>query len=93
MPRAGRVGVVQVVPGLTQDSTASHQTLPERSRASNGRLPIAWQIELIDQVTWCSSATRTRLPQKNAVSAPYHDLVTRPPMSGGRASERDATSG
>ena len=52
------------------DRTASHQTLPERSRLLNGRSPMAWQIELIDQVVWCSSATRTRLPQKNAVSAP-----------------------
>ena len=49
-----------------QDSTASHHTLPERSRDLKGRLPTAWQIELIDQVTWCSSATRTSEPQKNA---------------------------
>ena len=38
------------------DSIASHQTLPARSRVANGRSPRAWQIELIDQVTWCSSA-------------------------------------
>ena len=69
------------------DSTASHHTLPDRSRDLNGRLPTAWQIELIDQVTWCSSATRTREPQKNAVNAPYQDIVTRPPTSGGSSSE------
>ena len=49
-----------------QDRTASHHTLPERSRDLKGRLPTAWQIELIDHVTWCSSATRTSEPQKNA---------------------------
>ncbi|CAM5694418.1 hypothetical protein SMICM304S_09112 [Streptomyces microflavus] len=69
------------------DSTASHHTFPERSRDLKGRLPTAWQIELIDHVTWCSSATRTSEPQKKAVAAPHHDIVTRPPTSGGIASE------
>ena len=49
---------------------ASGQKLVERSRAANGRLPIVWQIELTDQVTWCDSATRTSRAQKNAVQAP-----------------------
>jgi hypothetical protein len=71
------------------DRIASHHTLPERSRDLNGRLPTAWQIELIDQVTWCSSATRTSEPQKNAVKAPHQDIVTSPPISGGSA--RDTT--
>src|ERR1700754_2684903 len=69
------------------DRTASHHTLPERSRDLNGRLPTAWQIELIDHVTWCSRATRTRDPQKKAVKEPIQDIVTRPPTSGGIASE------
>ena len=59
---------------LCQDSPiegiASHHTLPERSRVANGLVPIVWQIELIDQVTWCSTATRTRLAQNSAVAAP-----------------------
>src|SRR3954466_3408744 len=71
-----------------QDSTASHHTLPERSRDLKGRLPTAWQIELIDHVTWCSSATRTSEPQKNAVNAPHQDIVTRPPISGGSARDK-----
>ena len=47
-----------------------------------------WQIELIDQVTWCSTATRTSPAQKNAVSAPHQDIVIRPPITAG-ASRRD----
>src|SRR4051812_13437562 len=59
---------------------ASHQTLVARSRVRNGRSPIVWQIELIDQVVWCSSEMRTRLPQKNAVTAPCqaNPLQTKP---------------
>ncbi len=37
------------------DRIASGQTLVALPRAVNGRLPIMWQMELIDQVTWCSS--------------------------------------
>ena len=45
---------------------------------------MVWQIELIDQVTWCSSETRTSEPQKNAVAArPASDHVTRPPTTAG----------
>ena len=49
------------------EGIASHHTFADLSRDTNGRSPIVWQIELIDQVTWCSSATRTRDAQKNAV--------------------------
>jgi hypothetical protein len=42
-----------------------------------------WQIELMDQVTWCRTATRTRPAQKKAVSAPHHDIVARPPIRAG----------
>ncbi len=51
----GRVGVVQVVPALAE---AQDRQRPEVARSCrgtlNGRSPIVWQIELIDQVTWCS---------------------------------------
>ena len=53
----------------------------------NGRWPIVWQIELIDQVTWCSRKTRTSEAQKNAVSAPCQDQVIRPPSTAGASSE------
>ena len=33
------------------DGMASHQTLADLSRETNGRSPMVWQIELIDQVT------------------------------------------
>ena len=69
------------------ESTASHQTLPERSRERNGRSPTAWQIELIDQVVWCSSAMRTSEPQKKAVSIPCQLQVTRPPTAAGSSRE------
>src|SRR5215475_78833 len=76
---------------LCQDSPwlriASHQTLPDLSRLLNGRAPIVWQIELIDQVTWCSSAIRTSEAQKNAVSAPVIDQDHNPPMTAGASSE------
>src|SRR5579862_673195 len=52
------------------DAIAIQETLRDLSRTSNSSLPNVWQIELIAQVTWCSSATRTRVAQKNAVSAP-----------------------
>src|SRR5689334_9867529 len=69
------------------DGIASHQTFADLSRETNGRLPIAWQIELIDQVTWCSSPTRTSEPQKNAVSAPCQDQVISPPRAAGSSIE------
>ena len=39
-----------------KDAMASQATLRDLSRTSNSSLPKVWQIELIDQVTWCSSA-------------------------------------
>jgi hypothetical protein len=68
-------------------STASGQKFVARSRPgeTNGRLPRTWQTELIDQVTWCSRATRTRPAQKNADHAPAQEPVTRPPISAGAA--------
>src|SRR6266540_6331774 len=74
------------------DGIASHQTFADLSRDTNGRSPIVWQIELIDQVTWCSSDTRTREPQKNPVTAPCHDQVSSPPRMAGSASETSAHS-
>ena len=68
------------------DAIAIQETFFDRSRASNSVVPNVWQIELIAQVTWCSSATRTRLPQKKAVTAPCQDIPQRPPMSGGSSS-------
>ena len=63
---------------------ASGQKFVARSRPgeTKGRLPTTWQTELIDHVTWCSSATRTRPAQKNADQAPVQLCVTSPPMSG-----------
>ena len=66
-----------------KERTASHQTLAERSRVPNGLRPAMWQIELIDQVTWCSRPTRTSPPHRNAVSAPHHDQLSRPPSNAG----------
>ncbi len=57
---------------------ASGQKLALLSRAANGRSPMVWQIELIDQVTWCRTHTRTSEAQKNAESAPAHDQVIEP---------------
>src|SRR3954447_13215883 len=61
------------------EGIASHHTFADLSRETKGRSPMVWQIELIDQVTWWSRETRTREPQKNAVSAPCHDQVITPP--------------
>src|SRR6266700_1473089 len=63
------------------DAIASHDTFRDLSRTSNSSLPKVWQMELMAQVTWCSSATRTRLPQKKAVTAPCQDIPHRPPIS------------
>ncbi len=73
------------------DAMASQATLRDLSRTSNSSLPKVWQMELIDQVTWCSSATRTRLAQKKAVSAPCQDIPHSPPISAG-SSRVTATS-
>ena len=50
----------------------------------NGLLPIMWQIELIDQVTWCSTAMRTSPAQNSAVSAPHQDQLISPPSAPAR---------
>ena len=65
------------------DTIASGQKLVERSLLVHGRSPIMWQIELTDQVTWCSTPTRTSPAQKNAVAAPHHDQLIRPPRTAG----------
>src|SRR5271165_3572628 len=66
-----------------KDAIASQDTFRDLSRTSNSSLPKVWQMELIDQVTWCSSAMRTRVAQKKAVSAPCQDIPHRKPMSAG----------
>src|SRR5690349_16064342 len=72
---------------LCQDSPieamASGQKFAALSRDSNGRSPIRWQIEFTDHVTWCSTATLTKLAQKNAVTAPHQDNVITPPSTAG----------
>src|SRR5215831_6525180 len=70
-----------------KDAMASHETFRDRSRASKSSVPNVWQIELIDQVTWCSSVIRTRLAQKNAVIAPCQDIPHRPPITAGSSSD------
>ena len=60
---------------------------PERSRLRSGCDPSTWQIELIDQVMWCSSAMRTNVAQKNADSKPCHDHYHRPSISAGASIE------
>src|SRR2546429_7465473 len=72
---------------------ASHATFRDLSRTSKSSLPKVWQTELMDQVTWCSRQIRTRLAQKNAVSAPYHDIDHSPPIRAGPSSEMAAKSG
>src|SRR6201997_5267704 len=74
------------------DRIASQLTFRDLSLTSNSSLPNVWQIELIDQVTWCRNATRTRLPQKKAVSAPCQDHDHRPPINAGIASEMVAST-
>ena len=62
---------------------ASGQKFVERSRTVHGRVPIMWQIELTDHVTWCSTPMRTSPAQKNAVSAPHQDQLSSPPSTAG----------
>jgi hypothetical protein len=75
------------------EGIASHHTLPDLSRDLKGRCPTAWQMELMDQVTWCSSPTRTSEPQKKAVAAPCHDIDHTPPTTSGRASDTATSHG
>src|SRR3954454_5656080 len=69
------------------DGMASHHTLRDLSRDSNSSSPMAWQIELMHQVTWCRRAMRTSAPQKNPVAAPHHDMVSSPPRAAGGSRE------
>src|SRR4051794_291682 len=82
---------------LCQDSPiegiASHHTFADLSRDTNGRLPTVWQIELIDQVTWCSRLMRTREPQKKAVTAPCHDQVSSAPARAGASKDTSTQTG
>jgi hypothetical protein len=73
------------------DAMASGQKFAERSRALNGRSPIRWQIELTDQVTWCSTATRTRPAQKNA--GPGATAVNHPQRSPGGVAQTGGRGG
>src|SRR5664279_4060131 len=75
------------------DRAANHPTFTELSRVTNGRSPHVWQIELMDQVTWCRTATRTRLAQKKAVSAPVRDQDHSPPTTAGPSSDTATHSG
>src|SRR6266705_5569715 len=74
-----------------KDRIASQETFLDLSLTSNSSLPKVRQIKLIDQVTWCRKETRTRLAQKNVISAPFHDIVHRPPARAG-SSRVTATS-
>ena len=69
---------------LPKEPMASQETLRDLSRTSKSSVPKVWPTELIDQVTWCSSAMRTRLAQKKAVSAPCQVSPHSPPISAGR---------
>src|SRR5258708_36296553 len=69
------------------DRIASQLTFRDLSRTSNSALPNVWQMELIDQVTWCKNATRTRLAQKNAVTAPSQDHDHSPPIAAGASKD------
>ena len=59
---------------------AKGQKLAALSPESNGRSPTMWQIELIENVTWCRSDTRTSPAQKKAVTAPCQLQDHNPPM-------------
>src|ERR1700733_7888599 len=77
---------------------ASQETFTDRSRDCQSVLPQVWQIELVDQVTWCSSVMRTRLAQKNASMAPCQDQTPpekfqKPPISAGARSEKATIAG
>src|ERR1700690_1700818 len=72
---------------------ASQETFTDRSRDCQSVLPQVWQIELVAQVTWCSSVMRTRLAQKNASMAPWKDIDQRPPASAGPRSENATIAG
>src|SRR6201999_2978245 len=61
-----------------KDAMASQETLTERSRDCQSVSPQGWQIELIAQVTWCSSVTRTRPAQKNASIAACQEKTPGP---------------
>src|SRR6266700_7262057 len=76
-----------------KDAIAIQDTFLDLSRTSNSSLPKVWQMELMAQVTWCSSATRTRLAQKKAVSAPCQDIPHSPPISGGSSSDTATSPG
>src|ERR1700728_4946588 len=76
---------------------ASQATFTDRSRDIQSVLPQVWQIELVDQVTWCSRVMRTRLAQKSALMAPCQDQAPdafqKPPISAGAMSVKATRAG
>src|ERR1700729_4339407 len=76
-----------------KDRIASQLTLRDLSLTLNSSLPNVWQIELIDQVTWCRKEIRTRLAQKNAVTAPSQDQAQSPPISAGARNDAAISPG
>src|ERR1017187_1474379 len=76
-----------------KDGIASQATFRDLSRTSKSSLPNVWQTELMDQVVWCSRQIRTRLPQKNAVTAPCQDIDHRPPIRAGPSKETATMAG
>jgi len=87
VPRGRRVGVVQVVPRFPEAEQGEGPEVGRPVADGERRSPIMWHIELTDQVTWCSSETRTSPAQKNAVSAPAQDMVISPPITAGPTTE------
>jgi hypothetical protein len=78
--------VVQVMPGLAHGYDGQRPDVRGFPLCGERAfVPIMWQIEFIDQLTWCNTATRTSPAQKNAVSAPHQDMVIRPPSRAVRA--------
>ena len=77
---------------------ASQATFTERSRDTQSVSPQVWQMELVDQVTWCSSVTRTRPAQKNISMAPCQDqtaaeVFQKPPITAGASSVNRTITG
>lgn len=84
---------MQVVPGFAERQDRQPGDVARLVTHLERLAPKVWQIELMDHVTCCSSAIRTRLAQKKAVSVPFHDIDQRPPASGGSSSEAAVRKG
>ena len=93
MPRGRIVVLALSLTAVCTAIAAGVEAIDDGARVASGRRPKKWQIEFTLHVTWWLKNSRTRPPQTRPVTAPFHDIVSRPPSTKGTANVSTAQSG